>query len=305
MVKIFETARSAGTARCYLSALNHLLDDVDEEGRDEKNQLFIADIRRDPRSGIDYLLINRGDPNAVSPALINAVDNSVRTITPEKEEAPGFSAHLIISTVSNGGRYRACFEKMSGLSSHLVGALLDRLLARAADKNPKYTYDVAVKTKTKIGTKRKRYRPVFEIRRVPSENLEKDLERGELSRITLTKRKISYDGTGPKSLIRRQEEKVVFTTAPADKGKVVSLVKGITNWARKHDYESIQFDVEKLPGNQSSRPTLLLADDHDALEQLYVRAQIIAGFGDILEGCYQEICAAIEDKMISVVHGDW
>jgi len=42
---------------------------------------------------------------------------------------------------------------------------------------------------------------------------------------------------------------------------------------------------------------------HNALEELYVRAQRLVGFKQVLEACYPDICDEIEAKMISVVHG--
>jgi hypothetical protein len=143
---------------------------------------------------------------------------------------------------------------------------------------------------------------VIDIQRVPSENLQKDLEQGELTSVVLTKQKVFYTGPGSKDLIKRQEEKILIRTAPADKSKVASFIKGLTSWAKSEKYEEISFHLERLPGGATNNPTLTL-DDHDALEQLYVRAQRLTDFKTILEACYANICPEIEAKMVEVVNG--
>ena len=89
-------------------------------------------------------------------------------------------------------------------------------------------------------------------------------------------------------------------TRPADKSKVKALVEAIVSKAKDESFEAITFNLEKLPGNATNSPTLAL-DHHDALDQLYVRAQRLEGFPTDLDGCYENICDEIEQKMITIV----
>src|ERR1700722_2173345 len=287
--KFLEAALAAGTARAYLSEGGRILED-DAAERDEKSQIYIAKIKRDTAKKTITILINRGDPNAVSPAFINSETHAVRVEPPKDKEAPGYSAHLVISTSSEAtGKHRACFEKMPHVSSALVLSLFDRIIARAIARDPAYSYEVVVRrTKSKEIKETRRYRPSLDITRVPSENLEKDLEQGELTSVVLTKRKDFYSGPGAKDLVKRQEEKILIRTAPADKSKVTAFVKGLTRWAKSEKYEEISFHLERLPGGATNNPTLTL-DDQDAMEQLYVRAQRLTDFAEILEACYADI----------------
>ena len=75
-LKILETAFKAGTARAYLG-VSGILDDNSAD-RDEKNQIYIAQITRNVNRKTVTLLINRGDPNVVSPAFINFDFSSAR-----------------------------------------------------------------------------------------------------------------------------------------------------------------------------------------------------------------------------------
>jgi hypothetical protein len=143
------------------------------------------------------------------------------------------------------------------------------------------------------------------IKRVPSEKLARDLTKGELSRVTLTKKTESYTGVGIETLVKRQEEKIVIQTRAADAGIVKRFIKGVMDWGKQEAYEDITFHLDRLPGGQSNNPTLSLTEleNQDALEQLYVRAQRLTEFDDVLEACYAHVCKLIQSKMISVVNG--
>jgi hypothetical protein len=305
IVGILSEQIHAGTARAYLSSGGRFLEDDDEE-RDEKNQLYIADLRVRLDDQTVTILVNRGDPNAVATAYLDTAENKVRIDPPKGNEAPGYSAHLVISTVNrkgkNHGKYRACFEKMSRVSSSLVVGLINRILADAVAGDPKYTYTVNVKNKLKVGSRAKPYRPVLGIKKVPSEKLIDDLEKGELAGVTVTKRAVFYKGPGRDGLVKYQEQKITMRTTPADPTIVSKFMRGVEKWAIENDYESVTFHLENLPHGQVSNPTIVFSDEEEALERLYVRAQIISGFKEFLEACYPAICDEIEDKMVAVVN---
>jgi len=301
IISILEDAKAAKKARCYLSG-GRLLDEEKGEIPDEKNQIYVADIKRDHRHKTVTLLVNRGDPDAVSPAFIDANKNTVTVVHPKENQTPGWSSHLVISLQDERGGHRACFEKMSHVSSHLVLLALDKIIATAVAKNTHYTYEKRVKHGAgKPDTREKRpYRPALATSRVPSEKLERDLEQGELSGVTLTKSLKSYAGPGAKELVTQQQEKIVIRTRAADKKLAAAFIRGIANFGKEKGFEGITFHLEKLPGGQSNNPTIAL-DDHDALEQLYVRAQVLDRFTDFLDACYPAICVEIERKMIQII----
>ena len=298
-IGILEAEFTGGRARVFLSEGARVLED-DDKDRDEKNQLYITDIRRSPEHEAITLLINRGDPNATATAYINSETKAVRVVPPGPKESPAWSAHLVISTAQKGGRHRACFEKMPRVSTDLVLAALDEIVTRAILNNPHYTYDVMTTVKGKTKVVRKRYRPELSIGKVASERLIEDLENGELSGVTLTRRTESYNGVGVAGLVKRQEEKIVIHTKPASADVIAAFLKPLNIWAKANNFEAVTFHIDKLPGNVTSNPTLTL-DDRDALETLYARAQRISDFGEILEQCYGQICSAIEEKMLALL----
>ncbi len=309
IISILEVEHASGRARAYLSAGSRFLED-DDPDRDETNQLYVADIRRAPDGATVTLLVNRGDPNAVATAYLNTEENTVRVDPPQEGEVPGYSAHLIFLLAPERGRHRekhrACFEKMPRVSSSLVLSLVNRIIARAVAGDRRYVYMVDVRTKNLITSRPKPYRPTLDVKRVPSERLINDLQQGVLSGLTLTKSTVTYRGPGRGDLITDQEQKVVLKLArDANADAVSDLVASVQDWGKEHAYTSIQFHLQGLPHGQSNNPTVPL-DDQDAMEQLYVRAQVLTDFAEFLEACYPTICDAIEAKMIAVladVHG--
>jgi len=307
IISLLEASLRAGTARCYITQSEAIIADDDKETeRDEKNQIYIADIKRDTKAKTISLLINRGNPNAVSPALLTPSSNDVAYVSPGAKQTPGTSAHLVISTEWTDGFHRAGFEKMPHVSTSLTSAAIDAIISRAVAGNTKYTFEVIVKPKKKSEKPvkvKERYRPILIFERMQSEKLKSDLSNGELSGVTLTKKVTSYSGPGQKDQVRYQEQKLVIHTAHKDKTVIEKLVASIEAFGKKEDYETITLHIGKLPHNQTSNPTLKLSDEEEALETLYARAQILTDFGTMLEACYENVCPEIEAKIAKLING--
>lgn len=304
MLIILEAAVSAKSARCYVSNVNSIISDDDTETeRNEKNQIYIAEIKRDPKNRTVTLLINRGNPNAVAPALVTPSSNDVTYIKPSKDQTPGASAHLVISTEWTGGFHAGALEKMAHVATSLTQAAINAIISRATAGDPKYIYEYQTKKGKKTETVRDRYAPIVILERMPSEKLRTDLDRGELSAITLTKKVTAYNGIGPKQQIRYQEQKLVIHTTHKDASAMRKLIEGVETFGKEQKYESITLHIEKLPNGQTSSPTLQFSETEDALEILYSRAKVINGFDILLEGLYESICPQIEAKIIALLVG--
>lgn len=300
LICILEGEHSAGRARVYLDAENRILDDSIPPPN-LKNQIYIADIKRHPTRDVVSILLNRGDPQSVDPALLDPSANAVRVERPTAKEAPGWSAHLVISTKTTGGVHRACYEQMSRMPSSLVLATFDRIVERALVGNPAYTYQVIKKGK-KPKIEHRPYRPLLEVKRSPSETLQEDLNHGRLSGITLTREKPIDAGLAVDSRVKRIEEQVLITLAKLDADEAREYLAKVLPAARR-DYSSVQVHIVDLPGKQSSNPTIPLQQEA-AMEELYVRAKRMTGFSVLLEQCYDSVCTDIEDAMIDLIEDD-
>jgi hypothetical protein len=303
IVSILEGEFSAGNARVYLQGDGTLLD----EGvtpPNLKNQLYIADIKRDGAQGTISILFNRGDPGWVDPALLDPVANEVRVERPTAMEAPGWSAHLVIADKATDGFHRACYEQMTRMPTSLVLAVMDRIVERSLDGNPHYKFEVVKKDKkTKKPTIEHRpYRPVLVVSRSPSENLEQDLLDGRLSGVTLTREMPVDAGIGVDAQVKKVEQQLLITLAKLDANEAQQYLSKLIPQV-KDDYSSIQVHIVDLPGGQSSNPTVPL-EKEAAMEELYVRAKRLVDFGVLLEQCYETVCDPIKEKMVELIDDD-
>ncbi|MGN6421957.1 MAG: hypothetical protein ACTHLA_01470 [Asticcacaulis sp.] len=303
VISVLEGEFGRGRARIYLGKENKPID-LGDPSQDEKNQIYIAQIHRDISKNYVAILINRGDPNAVSPAFLNPVDNSVRTPSAEPSESPGWSAHLIISTKDQNGYHRACLEQMPHVPSSSILTAFDQIVERALENNPQYTYEFFTRTSGKLVTSHRPYRPRIEVSKVPSEALAKDLRQGTLSRITLSKKAEQYQGPGEGDMIRKQRHQIVLAVTPEkDKNKVTALVKGILSYAKEQDFDTISFKVNDLPGGRSSEPRVPV-DEENALDQLFVRSIRLTDFPQELAQCYAKLSPQIVSKMHILLESD-
>lgn len=301
IICILEGEYSAGRARAHIAMGGALLKPDDLEAPDNKNQIFVAEIKRDPSRDTVTLLISRGDPNASPPAFFDMKANGkVRVENPKPPEALGWSAHLCIQTLVKGGFHRACFESQPGLSGTLVQGMLDQVLKAALDKNPHYVFEISKMEKNKPVIDRKQYYPFLDVARMPSEQLVEDLKKGSLSSITLTQKTSSYGGLGMKNIISQQEQKLVLHTKKDAIINMPDFIKNVMGFAKDKNYEKVTFQLENLPGGMTSQPTISVTEA-DAMEVLYVRAQRLIGFSNLLESAYESVNLEIENKMIALL----
>jgi hypothetical protein len=289
-------------ARAFISADHKILDD-DSPLRNEKSQLYIADIRQNEAEKTATILFNRGDPLATAPAFIDPVKEIVRIENPAENESLGYSAHLVISTEEKENCHRACFEKMPLVSTTLVLDALDRILSRAVSGDDQYTYVKKVKKGKGHIEEARPYFPSIIINRVPSENLINDIKNGQLSEIRLTKRVDFYRGPGADGIVKRQDQIVKISASPGTVEQITNFVSAVIEKAKAEKFETITWGLEKLPGDQTNHPTIPL-DHADAMETLYVRAQRLTDFANLLESCYSTVCDDIEKKMIGVLKNE-
>lgn len=301
-----ETAFRSKAARLYLGPDGGAFKSEGGSKPDPKNCVYIADIKRIEKPDAIVLLINRGDPDAANPAFIDAVSNDVSVVPPKPNETQGWSAHLCISLTQDGSAYRACFERMQNVSSTLVEKLFQELLDTSTKSDPLYTYEKRVKIPSRKGRPPKEkieikpYRIKLRIKRVPSEQIIEDIEKGELTHVSLIRRNVKYEGPGAPNIIQSATNTLTLRARAADKGAVATFVEEVTSWARKHDFNEIQFKIVELPGSASAQPRFTL-EKEDALETLYVRSQKLDGFGLSLERCYSQTCEEITKKLVELL----
>jgi len=219
-------------------------DDAAASERDSRNRVYIADLS----DGADHvaLLINRGDPFVADAAFINAKSRGVRTVAPGQDESQGWSAHLVITKKATKGTHRACYERMRHITSSHAELLIRRIVDRSVSRDPAYTYEKRVKQGREIVSETKRYKPVLSIRKVASEQLKRDLERGELSEIVLIDSHAEYAGPDALAVIKSATKKLALKPESADRSRLLKFLDKLPAWAKKEGFDQIQVKIRDL-----------------------------------------------------------
>jgi hypothetical protein len=248
LLAILRSSYDAHEAEIYFSDEGRKLKaDASPSEKDPKNRIYIADLKETDET-ISFL-INRGDPSVADPAYIDARNATVRTISPGPDESPGSSAHLVIQKAAGDAHtHRACFERMPHVSSSHAELLIGDILARYATGNSKYVYPKRVKRGREFVIEHRTYRPALSVRKVPSDTLRQDIERGELSGITLIDTKSEYQGPDTPSVVRSAKKKLSIRLKPVDKGRVFTYLGEITTWGREEGYNELQLDFAGFAG---------------------------------------------------------
>ena len=244
--------------------------------------------------------MNRGDPYVADTAFINSKSATVRTIVPDEDESQGWSAHLVIAKKSKSDAHRACYERMPHITSWYIELLFRRIIERAVQNDEDYTYEKRTKKRGEVIVEIKRYKPGLSVRKVASEQLKRDLARGELSQIVLIDSTADYAGPDSPKVIKSVKKTLTLKPGTTEKSKLLAFIDKLPPWAKKEGYDTIQVKITGLPGGVSSSPRFDLERD-DAAETLYVRSQRLVDFQKPLESCYAKICKPIHQKMIALI----
>lgn len=305
IIDILRRAYDAEAAEMYLADDGKVLpEDAPEADKDRKNRVYFADL--EVTDDTVTILINRGDPLAADPAFINSRTDAVNPVRPGEDESQGWSAHLVLSRIERRGEYRACFERMPHSTSSYTERLIQTIVSRAAARDPKYTYEKITHSRGKTHSEVKPYRPELWVKRVPSEKIIEDLDKGEVSNITLIKSNASLGGLDSPNLVKSISSRLIIKPSSSAKESIRSLVSSVTRAGKDEGYNEIQINMEKLPGNATASPRFSL-EIEDATETLYVRTQRLTDFKDFLQSCYAKIEGTIQQKMLELIadHSKW
>lgn len=270
------------------------------EGTDPRNAVYISDMDIDPKKKLVRILIIRGDPELTNPAFMNSVTRQIRVEPAKADEAPGYSAHLLISYGTShlaDGKARAVLEKMPTVSRSIVFPLLNRLLKKHAANNPEFEYETKPRGRSK-SKEIKPYRPRIQVTGKKSSTLKQDLEAGYVTSVDLIDRKAAFGGYDTDNKVREMTRKLEFklhahaTEKSPDKTGIFGFIKKLAVRGKKDNFDEVQVHVRGLPGNASASPRFSV-DVADAADFLYIRTERISGFSKELE----QICAKIDPEI--------
>jgi hypothetical protein len=299
IASLLKTSYDAGEAEMYISDEGRMLpDDAPEDKKNPKNRIYIADF--EIADDAITLLINRGDTAAADPAYINANTKQVNPVRPGADESQGWSAHLVVRRAQREGLHRACFERMPRSTSSYAESLISKIIANEIKGAAKYTYKKLRRERGITIREAKTYRPVFGIRKVPSDTIMSDLEKGEISGVTLLRARATLAGLDAPDVVKTINQRLIIKTKPVTNEDMKAFITSLTRIARREGYNQIQIGMEGLPGGTSASPKFSL-DIEDATEVLYARTQLLTDFPQFLESCYGQINGDIKNKLKELI----
>lgn len=263
------------------------------------NVVYISDFHKSDDNAEYKILIKRGNPDIANPSFTHIEKNTTRSVSPEKGETNGQSAHLIIS-LKPGHKsvegYRAVFEHVSGLSRSLILPYLNGLIDENTKGDPRFSYQLKNKN-TQI------YRPAIGHLTNPSASLKKDLKNGYLSSIELIDRKVE-GGAGPDddANIKLVSKKVTYHLKPVnDEAMVEKLIHKVREHgkARGYDYLSVRIRNTNSEKYIASRFQI---EEGEAMDKLYSRAETLTGFTSDLKSCYDALHGELCDQMTGTLN---
>ncbi|WP_146190630.1 hypothetical protein [Marinicauda salina] len=274
----------------------------EEEITDDRNVVYIRDQRLDEDRGLHTFLFHRADPNEADPALINVGERKSETVPVGRKQAPGRSAHLILSlSPTPTGQYRAVLEQATGINRGLIARFINHIMREEASDNPKYTYQMKVK-RGRYETRA--YQPRFRVDAQLSADLIQDIKEGTVSSVDLIERATSYNGPDlPKEFAAKSKRLTLDVKENATKDQIVKALRKV---AGVDAYDDIQVHLRDLPGDTTSSPRIA-REKFEANEILYTRKVIIDGFAKPLStSCFDSIHDEIEQKMQNIIkNGRW
>ena len=280
-------------------------DDEMVEGTDPSNAIYIADMKIDANKKLATVLIVRGDPEITNPGYTNPVTKTVRVDKPKRGEAPGYSAHLLISYAPehvSDFRGRAVLERMPTVSRSIVFAFLNRLLRKYAASHPGFEYDVkqkekATKRKGKKEPKHKPYRPRLAVAGKKSSTLQEDIKKGYVSSVDLIDKQATFTGYDTENKVRELTRRLEFKLDPnLDEKGVVGFIKKLAKRGKTEKFDEVQVHIRGLAGDATASPRFKL-DVAEAEDFLYIRNERISGFSKELAPIYSQVENEIAGKM--------
>lgn len=253
----------------------------------------VTDIRFDDTQDIVTLYVRYADRRGADVYFADTDANTSRIERKKAGEGRGFGAHLSVSLSQQAGSpntYLAMLEKANGVNSTLVLRLLQSILRELyrADENL-FTCDDISGARDRNGSPKKvGFRPMLELRGLPSEQFISDLEEGSLQEIHLIEDKESKQfGAHP---WLHEKQNVLRLAAGAGVPGVSQLwnnLKGVFSAEAKKGYNKARIKFRRADGQADT--VEVDAETGTLLDQRYVKAKRIGDVDPPLDECADAI----------------
>lgn len=262
------------------------------------NAVYIQDMRLHADSC--DILLTLGDAAESDPAIVNLSDRTMTHVSKGANGGVGFSAHLTLHFKGSPKpiQYRAALERMPNLGRNIVINYINRLLRKFSQDNAAFRF-------VEVGTGRDlAWRPKLLSAAQPSRAMSTALKAGRLSDVVLVQRKRA-DGEIDSSAgfkVKEKRLKLSLEDVPANEDGRRKWLNGLTNWARKHDYDEVQVRIKPFTGGKdmSSKFSTELADAAEAIFSRHEQIDLSHETGQ----CHEKLLKRIYEPLGTMVSND-
>ena len=263
--------------RCWRVAIDR---NMHHEQEHKTVQYRLAAANIDNQHLILEMLIRRSDKNAPNAAYSSFQNGELRVIRKEKNEGGDIAAHLLISMQSHEpNTYLCILEQTYGLSHSRV----QRLLSNTVNQLCKHKNSTDVDDEGALfdylhpsgNGKLTSFIPNIELRGYISEDLQRDLDEGTLSRVTLVQPITNSPIAATAYIIEKEKQLIIKPSKnfPA-KGKIATLLSSFSG--KRDDYKSMRVGFKDT--NEKHRNIEIDLDNGQPVQQMYVKSAKVGPF---------------------------
>lgn len=253
----------------------------------------IIDISFDDAQEIVTLYFRYADKRGADVYFADTDANTSRIERKRTGEGRGFGGHMSVSLRQQTGMpniYMAMIEKANGVNSTLVLRLLQSILREMyrADENL-FTCDDISGARDRNGIAKKvGFRPMLELRGLPSEQFIADLEEGSLQEIHLIEDKETKQ-FGAHPWLQEKQSVVRLTPGAGVPGvsKLWRSLKGVFSDQAKNGFNKARIKFRRADGQTDA--VEVDAETGALLDQRYVKAKRISDVDPPLDECADRI----------------
>lgn len=152
----------------------------------------VGDLRIDEETQMLSILIRKSDQNAPDAAYSDVDTGKIRFVRKNENEGGDTAAHFVVSLLPEADKpdtHMSMLEGVAGITHRHVQPLLNAVIRVACNHDPeRFTYPDASGARHRDGSeKRHKFQPKIELRGHISENLTRDIERGKVQGLELTR----------------------------------------------------------------------------------------------------------------------
>lgn len=299
LVYYFELLVGVNKTAASPPTLNEVIDRIEQafnagEASLELNKgtgiIQILDIEKDLEREIVTFYVRHSDKNGADVYFADPGAGTSRVERKRAGEGRGYGAHFVVSLTTRAGTdcvYAAMLEQVSGVNSSLIVRLLQSILRKMYQADPKlFVCDALNGARDRAGNPKKvGFRPMLDLRGLPSNQFVRDLEAGTVQEVQLIEEQ-NGEQLGARPWLRPDAKVMKFKVH--DPGRLLKkpweeLNKLFKEQSEAEGYQRARIKFKRDDGETDS--VLIDSLTGDMLDRRYVKSKRFSDIDPGLDEC--------------------